>query len=98
MSVWKYRNPDDKERWDKVGGRGGGYDTPGVRHDGSGAMTISFAPSKSAMPGVAPVKVQLPAGQKGDQGIIGPAGPEKDQVLEMPEEIYIVGVSGNDQY
>lgn len=32
------------------------------------------------------------------RGIDFAAGPEKNQVLEMPEEIYIVGVSGNDQY
>lgn len=57
-----------------VSGKDGGYYVPSVSQTGASSMTMSFAPSTSTMPSVAPVIVTLPSGEKGEPGAKGEKG------------------------
>lgn len=50
-------------------GSGGGYYTPGVTQPTTDTMQISFAPSKSDMPAVDPVTVNLPVSENSGQNV-----------------------------
>lgn len=55
-------------------GENGGYYTPTVTQPSTNTMKVSYTPSKSTMPSVAPVTVTLPAGKDGSNGKDGADG------------------------
>lgn len=58
-----------KDGTDGKDGEDGGYYTPGVTQPTTDTMQISFAPSKSDMPAVNPVTVNLPVSENSGQNV-----------------------------
>lgn len=70
----------------------GGYYTPTVTQPDATTMRIAYTPSEADMPGVAPVDVELPKGEKGDKG-----DPGKDATVTKDSVTSALGYTPADQ-
>lgn len=75
---------------DSVAGEAGGYYTPSVVDNKDGTISIAFTPSESGMTQIAPFRLALPKGDKGDTGATPIFETDEIITLEPGESAYVV--------